>query len=116
MIDILQFCVLILALSNTVTKFRVILGVRLVAFPFFLGLVHPFIFIVFKVKLSKLQKKSSKTMFSYSFSNIMQCRLHISAPNFQTRIQRILAHLLTPLSPLEGGGGGRASIVEIQEV
>ena len=52
------------------------------------------------------EKNHQKTMFSYSFSKIMQFRLHISAPNFQIRIQWILAHLLTP----ETSGG--TSIVE----
>jgi hypothetical protein len=61
--------------------------------------MHP-IYVEETLKTVKIFKKSSINMFSYSFSKIMQFRVHISAPNLQIRIYWILTHLLTPLGHL----------------
>ena len=61
----------------------------------------------FEPKLSKFQKtvkidkkNHQKTLFSYTFLNILQLGGNISAPNLIWHVQWILAHLLTPLGPL----------------
>ena len=58
-------------------------------------------------KLQKLQKtfkidkkNCQKTMFSYTFLNIPQFRLNISAPNHQNIVKEVLPDILTPLGPM----------------
>ena len=51
-------------------------------------------------KSSKLKEKCQKTLFSQTFSNILQFGGNLSAPNLKWHVQQILVHLLTPLAPL----------------
>ena len=50
--------------------------------------------------LSKLKKKCQKSLFSYTFLNILQFRFNLSAPNLKWGVQWMQAHLLTLLGSL----------------
>ena len=53
-----------------------------------------------KLQKSSKFKKSKKTLFLQTFSNILQFGGNLSTPNLKQCVQWILAHLLTPLGSL----------------
>ena len=54
-------------------------------------------------KIVKTEKNRQKCLFSDSFSNFLQFRLNICAPNLHEFVQWMMALLLTPLDFLAGG-------------
>ena len=51
--------------------------------------------------VSKLKKKTcQKTLFSYTYLNILQFGVNLSAPDLKWHVQWMQEHLLTPLAPL----------------
>jgi hypothetical protein len=50
--------------------------------------------------LSKLKKTYQKTLFSYTFLNILQFGVNLSAPNLKWRVKWMQGHFLTPMESL----------------